>query len=294
MLSKIDEFAKETEKIIKYFLFELRYEVNQTKDATQVAKQIPEGTSLPEIIVEIFGSQNDQPSIALVVQEVGKDAPTENLVADIFSEATQDPPKIEVTIEMIVEEIAKVEKSVSVEVEKDKSDEPTEKPLVAMIVANVSNKGKHIDVEDDFSHGLVDLRTLSPIQALKLATQAQIKESKDLLKSQSKDKEVISFTIEVLEKLLPSFSQDSGASPSRKLKNMLSVVNTHFVSLEKATDESVQKIFNEMRLQNKLKEVERDGASLKAAIKSIEEALDEGGKIFKSCLALPNFIAEID
>lgn len=49
-----------------------------------------------------------------------------------------------------------------------------------------------------------------------------------------------------------------------------------------------------MRLQNKLKEVERDRASLKTAMKSVEEALDEGGKFFKSCLFLSNFTVDID
>lgn len=96
------------------------------------------------------------------------------------------------------------------------------------------------------------------------------------------------------KKLLPSFSQDSGASHSRKLKNMLNTINTHFVSLEKAVDESVHKRFNEMRLQNKLKEVERDRVSLKTSMKIVEETLNEGGKIFKSCLFLPKFTVEID
>lgn len=41
-----------------------------------------------------------------------------------------------------------------------------------MTTANVTDKGKDIDVEDDFSHGQVDLSTLSPLQDLKLATQA--------------------------------------------------------------------------------------------------------------------------
>lgn len=66
----------------------------------------------------------------------------ENLVVDISSEATQDPLEIEVIVEMIAEEIAKFEKSVSVEVEKEKSDEKIKKPLVTMTAVNVSDKGK--------------------------------------------------------------------------------------------------------------------------------------------------------
>lgn len=194
---------------------------------------------------------------------------------------------------MIVEEIEKGEKSVSVEVEKEKGDEPIEKPHITMIVANVSDKGKYIDVDDDFSHSLTDLSTLSSLQAMKLATQTQIKASEDLLKCQSEDKEVISLATEVFEKILPSFSQDSGASPSRKLKKLLNVVNSNFLSLEKAIDQTVHKRFNEMRFQKKLKEVERDRVSLKTAMKSVEEELDEGKKIFKSCL-FSQFTTDID
>lgn len=99
---------------------------------------------------------------------------------------------------MMAEEIAKVEKSVSTE---EKGDESTKKPLLTMTAVSITDKGKEIDVDDDFSHGLVDLSTLSTLQALKLATQAQIKASEDLLKSQSEDKEVISLATEVLENL---------------------------------------------------------------------------------------------
>ncbi|XP_057863015.2 receptor-like protein EIX2 [Cryptomeria japonica] len=77
---------------------------------------------------------------------------------------------------MIAEEIENGEKGVSGEVEKEKDDEPTEKPLITMMAANVIDKSKEIDVEDDFSHDTVDLSTLSPLQALKLSTQDQIKD----------------------------------------------------------------------------------------------------------------------
>lgn len=102
--------------------------------------------------------------------------------------------------EMIAEEIVKFEKSVNAEVEKEKSNEKIQKPLVTMTTANVTDKYKEIDVQGDFPHG-----------------------------------------------------QDSGASPIAKLKNLLNVVKSNLVSLEKAANEFVQKKFNEMRLQEKLK-----------------------------------------
>lgn len=187
---------------------------------------------------------------------------------------------------MIVEEIEKGKEDDKVEaVEKEKGEEQTTNAPITMTQVTILNKGKQIDVEDDLSHGLVDLSTLSPLKAVKLATQAQIKASEDLLKSQSKDNlEVISLATKVLEKTLPNFSHDSGESPFGKLKNMLSVVNTNFESLEKAVDELAQKNFIEMYLQSLSKVIEGDKISLKIAVKSVEDALSEGGKIFKSCM----------
>lgn len=40
--------------------------------------------------------------------------------------------------------------------------------------------------------------------------------------------------------------------------------------------------------------VEGDKISLRTIMKSIEDALDEGRKIFKSCLFFPKFIVDID
>lgn len=107
-----------------------------------------------------------------------------------------------------------------------------------MIIARVtiSDKGNSIATNDEFSHGPIDLSTLSPIQELKLATLAQIKASEDLLKSQLEDREVIFLATNVLEKNLPSFKKDPGDSSSVKLRNMSQVVDSHFLSLEKAVD----------------------------------------------------------
>lgn len=70
---------------------------------------------------------------------------------------------------------------------KEKGEEKTDKALITMTKAIIPNKGKHIaDDKDNFSHCLVDLSTVSPLQALKLATLAQIKASLDLLKYTSK------------------------------------------------------------------------------------------------------------
>ncbi|XP_059067906.1 uncharacterized protein LOC131858627 [Cryptomeria japonica] len=77
----------------------------------------------------------------------------------------------------------------NVEPVKEKSEEQIVEPSTTMTKATVPDKGNKIVVEDDLSHGVVDLSTLSPLQALKLATLALIKASEDLLKSVSEEKD---------------------------------------------------------------------------------------------------------
>lgn len=53
------------------------------------------------------------------------------------------------------------------------------------------DKGKHIISDTYLTKGAIDLNSLSLIQALKLATLAQVKASEDLLKCHFEDKELI-------------------------------------------------------------------------------------------------------
>ncbi|XP_059070605.1 uncharacterized protein LOC131860241 [Cryptomeria japonica] len=188
----------------------------------------------------------------------------------------------------------KSEEDVNIKPVKENDEEQIDKTSTTIAKGTIRDKGKQIVVQDDLSHGLVDLSILSPLKTLKLATLAQIKASEDLLKSSSEEKEVISLATTYLEKILLDHKQILNASPSEKLKDMLNKVEFNFISLEKVTDIKVLKKFIEMRLQTYLKVIEDDKEVLKTMVKSVEDALGEGRKIFKSCLFLPKFIAEID
>lgn len=178
--------------------------------------------------------------------------------------------------------------------EKEKDGEKDKQVPVARDTMTV-DKGKQIITDTiDLTQGPIDLSSLSPIQALKLATLAQAKVREDLLKYHSEDKELISMATNVLEKILPSFKQHLEDSPSGKLRCMLKTIDSHFVPLEKATDGKVLKQFNPMWLRKGLKMVEGNRVSLISSLKTIQEALDEGSKIYKSCLILPKFTIEID
>lgn len=62
---------------------------------------------------------------------------------------------------------------------------------------------------------------------------------------------------------------------------MLNKVDSNFISLEKAAYIKVLNKFNKMRLETYLKTIEVDREVLKTVVKSVEDELDEGGKIFK-------------
>lgn len=113
----------------------------------------------------------------------------------------------------------------------------------------MAKKGKQIITHIvDLTQGPIDLSSLSPIQALKLAALSQAKASEDLFKFHTKDKELISLATNVLEKILPSFKQGIIDTPFGKLRSMLKEVDSHFISLEKAADAKVLSQFNAMWL----------------------------------------------
>lgn len=164
----------------------------------------------------------------------------------------QDPPVIKVVSEKAAEETDDAEtgeKDASAKVaRKEKGEEKDDQAPMTMARDTAAEKGKQIATDsDDFSQRPIDLSSLSPIQALKLVTLTQAKASEDLLKSHIVDKELITLARDVLEKILSSFKPDTSDNPSSKLKSMLNVIESHFVSLEKAMDTRVLNQFNSMR-----------------------------------------------
>lgn len=98
----------------------------------------------------------------------------------------------------------------------------------------------------------------------------------------------------LLEKFFSTFKCDLGDTPSSKLRSMLNAIKSHFVSLERAEDAKIFTRFNPMRLRIILKMIEGDRVGLITDMKNIQDALDEGGQIYKSCLIFPKFIVDID
>lgn len=73
--------------------------------------------------------------------------------------------------------------------EKDKGEEKVDQASTTMARDTIDNKEKQVTTDsDDFGQGPIDLSSFSPIQELKLVTLAQTKDSEDLLKSHSVDK----------------------------------------------------------------------------------------------------------
>lgn len=98
----------------------------------------------------------------------------------------------------------------------------------------------------------------------------------------------------IFEKLMPSFQKDSFDTPSSQLKSMINSVDTHFESFEKFVEEKVQHEFNTKRLQNLKKMIANDKVTLDTCVKSMQEALSEGGNLYKSCLSLKRFTKDFE
>lgn len=78
---------------------------------------------------------------------------------------------------------------------------------------------------------------------------------------------------------MPSFKLESSDSCD-KLKGLLNVVGSHFESLKKATYIKVLDQFNAMRLKIFLKKIEDDRVTLVTSMKTIRDALDDGGRTY--------------
>ncbi|XP_059073528.1 uncharacterized protein LOC131874258 [Cryptomeria japonica] len=178
------------------------------------------------------------------------------------------------------------------EAKKEKVETKVEQILVARDVEDLA-KGKQIVSDPYFIQGPINIDSLSPIQRLQLATFAQAKANIDLMKSHKKDCELMLMATSVLEKFLPSF-KDTSSTPSNQLKSLLKSIDSHFVSLKKDTEAKLISVFNAKRMRTVLRMISGDKTKLVSCVKSIQDALVEGGKIYKLCLLLLKFTIEIE
>ncbi|XP_059066371.1 uncharacterized protein LOC131857687 [Cryptomeria japonica] len=213
-------------------------------------------------------------------------------IADL-GEAAQNPLMMIIDLEKKVEEVGN-EKGDDTEKEEYAKDEDKDEHILVARDTMESKKGMQKISNIDFIQGPINLNSLSLVQELKFVAITQAKASEDLLKSHTEEKELISLTTSFLKKILPSFKQDTLDSPFGKLRSMVKLVDSHFESLEKATEVKALSHFNAKRLRTVLRMVEGDRISLITGVKGIQEALDKGGKIYKSCLLLLKFTIELD
>lgn len=265
-------------------------------------------TSILEVSTVVPGKKKDQsPDKSTLEGQFNDQTPIRNDYGanDTFGDAIQEPPVIEVVSEKVAEETLNLEKDKddgekgvegeSAEVtDKEKGEEKEHQALEIVARDTSVVKGKQVVVDlNDFGKGMIDLSPLSPIEALKLATLAQTKANEDSLKSHFADKELTSLVEDMLDKIMPYFKQNK-FDPSGKLKGLLSVVGSHFESLEKAVDIKVLNQFNAMRLKIFFKMIEDDRVTLVTIMNNIQDALYEGDRIYKSCLFFPKFTIDIE
>lgn len=71
-------------------------------------------------------------------------------------------------------------------------------------------------------------------------------------------------------------------------------MSTHFESLEKSAEIKAKNEFEAKRFRTLKKMIINDRGLLDTCVKSIQDALSEGGNIYKSCLSHSKFLADIE
>lgn len=101
----------------------------------------------------------------------------------------------------------------------------------------------------------------------------------DLLKSHIEDSELLTFASGLLEKLMPSFQEESLDTWSEKMKRLINSVDNNFQSFEKSAKEKAQNDFNARRIWTLKKVIIDYKVTLDTCAKGIQDALSEGGNI---------------
>lgn len=92
---------------------------------------------------------------------------------------------------------------------------------------------------------------------------------------------------------MPKFQKDTSDSPSGQLKSLINFVSTHFESLEKLVEVRVRNEFDAKRFSEIIEMISNDRNLLDTCVKSIQNALSEGGNVYKSYLLSSKFVEDI-
>lgn len=152
MFGKVVKVAKETKVILKQFFEEHKYEINPVKDETHLEVTQDETFVLDE-------QANEQ-------AVVGDDTNNQKVIDS--NEVYQTPLVTNVEFEKDVEEVGSEKGE---EAEKEKDGDNIEQVSAARDIVTM-DKGKQIIIDTDLTKGHIDLNSLSPVQALNLATLA--------------------------------------------------------------------------------------------------------------------------
>ncbi|XP_059077885.1 uncharacterized protein LOC131876484 [Cryptomeria japonica] len=242
--TKFDEVVKEVKKTTTYAIVVKKPHPDQRIDVN--LEEPSHETPILEVHKVVLDKKKDQsPKKAILKGQSNDQTPVDDDSAnvDIFGDIVQELPVIEVISEKEAKEIVEVEKGKDGDKDEsaevgDKGEKEKDHALVTVARDVVLTKEKQVAIDsNDFGQGPIDLRSLSPIQELKLATLTQDKANEDFVKSHSSDKDLISLAGDMLQKIMPSFKLDT-FDPSSKIKGLLNVVGSHFESLEKIDTKS--------------------------------------------------------
>jgi len=256
-------------------------------------------------VVEDLGAETAADLESSVPEEVSPEQTSEDLgpsaQEEVAHEQVSISPPVSPTVSGSKEEEQLQEKEAVVkdkEVDSSKTAEEKKHLSLARDTAQtvqqfLSKETLEID-EPELLKGPFDFDSLSPVQTMKIASFANAKANEKLLKSHMEDCELIEAASGVLVKIMPSIQIDPTASTSGNLKTLVSSVDTHFDSLEKSAEEKVRKEFLDKRFSEILELISKDRKIVSIGIKSLENALKDGGDIYKFCISWSKATAAFD
>ncbi|XP_059071576.1 uncharacterized protein LOC131868124 [Cryptomeria japonica] len=185
-----------------------------------------------------------------------------------------------------------------VKIDEKLKDEEMEKEKHEQKVTSRSLTSKKIidDDEDDDTisiQGPINMDMLSPIELMEIASAMQSKAQKKIMKAQIKESQTIQNAIDILSSILPETDIDSLPMPINKLEHLVSLAGEQMKSLEEVAIKNVEE-YEKRRIEQLMKDIDRDRVGLSMNMEQIKEALWTGGNILSTIFNFSLFVDDID
>lgn len=179
--------------------------------------------------------------------------------------------------------------------EKQKDEEKQEEDHEQKVTSRSLTSKKILDDDEDDNtisiQGPINMDTLSPTELMEIASNMQSRAHKKIMRAQRKEAQTIQAAIDILSSLLPEIDIDNLSTPIEKLDLLVTSTGEQMTSLEEATIKNVEKEYEKRRIEQLMKDIDRDRVGLAMNLEQIKEALQT---IVSTTCNFSLFLDEID